>query len=67
MVFAGIKNETEAKALWAYLKQYDAAGKTKEPSHRQSVLRSSDARCPKWSLAHTTVAARTFADCDLLD
>jgi len=29
MVFAGIKNETEAKALWAYLKQYDAAGKTK--------------------------------------
>jgi cytochrome c len=29
MVFAGIKNETEAKALWAYLKQYDADGKTK--------------------------------------
>ena len=29
MVFAGIKNETEAKALWAYLKQYDAEGKTK--------------------------------------
>ena len=29
MVFAGIKNEADAKALWAYLKQYDAAGKTK--------------------------------------
>jgi cytochrome c len=29
MAFAGIKNETEAKALWAYLKQYDAEGKTK--------------------------------------
>ena len=29
MTFAGIKNETEAKALWAYLKQYDAAGMTK--------------------------------------
>jgi cytochrome c len=29
MVFAGIKNENEAKNLWAHLKQYDAAGKTK--------------------------------------
>lgn len=29
MVFAGIKNETEAKNLWAHLKQYDAEGKTK--------------------------------------
>lgn len=29
MVFAGIKNEAEAKNLWAYLKQYDAEGKTK--------------------------------------
>ena len=29
MVFPGIKNETEAKALWAFLKQYDAEGKTK--------------------------------------
>ncbi len=29
MAFAGIKNEADAKALWAYLKQYDAAGKTK--------------------------------------
>lgn len=29
MVFAGIKNEAEAKSLWAYLKQYDAEGKTK--------------------------------------
>ena len=29
MAFAGIKNETEAKALWAYLKQYDAEGKAK--------------------------------------
>ncbi|MBR0714950.1 cytochrome c family protein [Bradyrhizobium liaoningense] len=29
MAFAGIKNEGEAKSLWAYLKQYDADGKTK--------------------------------------
>lgn len=29
MVFAGIKNETEAQNLWAYLKQYDTEGKTK--------------------------------------
>lgn len=29
MVFAGIKNETEAQNLWAYLKQYDADGKVK--------------------------------------
>jgi cytochrome c len=29
MTFAGIKNEDEAKNLWAYLKQYDADGKTK--------------------------------------
>jgi cytochrome c len=29
MVFAGIKNETEAKALWAYLKQYGADGQMK--------------------------------------
>lgn len=29
MVFAGIKTETEAKNLWAHLKQYDAEGKTK--------------------------------------
>jgi cytochrome c len=29
MTFAGIKNESEAKSLWAYLKQYDADGKTK--------------------------------------
>jgi cytochrome c len=29
MTFAGIKNEAEAKNLWAYLKQYDADGKTK--------------------------------------
>lgn len=29
MVFAGIKNETEAKNLWAYLKQYATDGKTK--------------------------------------
>ena len=27
MVFAGIKNETEAKNLWAYLKQFAADGK----------------------------------------
>ena len=29
MAFAGIKNEAEARNLWAYLKQYDADGKTK--------------------------------------
>ena len=29
MAFAGIKNETEAKNLWTFLKQYDAEGKTK--------------------------------------
>jgi cytochrome c len=29
MVFAGIKNENEAKNLWAYLKQFDAEGKKK--------------------------------------
>ena len=28
MTFAGIKNESEATNLWAYLKQYDADGKT---------------------------------------
>ena len=29
MVFAGIKTEAEAKSLWAFIKQYDAEGKTK--------------------------------------
>lgn len=29
MTFPGIKNEADAKNLWAYLKQYDADGKTK--------------------------------------
>ena len=29
MIFAGIKNETEAKALWAHLKQFGADGKKK--------------------------------------
>lgn len=29
MIFPGIKNEGEAKSLWAYIKQYDAEGKTK--------------------------------------
>ena len=29
MVFAGIKNENEITNLWAYLKQFDAAGKKK--------------------------------------
>ena len=29
MVFAGIKNETEAKNLWAHLNQYTADGKKK--------------------------------------
>jgi cytochrome c len=27
MVFVGIKNEADAKNLWAYLKQFDAEGK----------------------------------------
>jgi cytochrome c len=29
MIFPGIKNEAEAKDLWAYLKQFDADGKKK--------------------------------------
>lgn len=29
MVFAGIKSESEITSLWAYLKQFDAAGKKK--------------------------------------
>jgi cytochrome c len=29
MIFAGIKNETEAKNLWAYLKQFGPDGKKK--------------------------------------
>lgn len=29
MIFPGIKNEGDAKSLWAYIKQYDAEGKTK--------------------------------------
>lgn len=29
MVFAGIKNEGEAKSLWAFIKQYAADGKKK--------------------------------------
>jgi cytochrome c len=29
MIFPGIKNEKEASDLWAYLKQFDAAGKKK--------------------------------------
>lgn len=29
MIFAGIKNETEAKNLWSYLKQFDKDGKKK--------------------------------------
>jgi cytochrome c len=29
MIFPGIKNETEAKDLWAYLKQYSPDGKKK--------------------------------------
>ena len=29
MIFAGIKNETEAANLWAYLAQYDKDGKIK--------------------------------------
>jgi cytochrome c len=30
LVFAGIKNEQEAKDLWAYLKQFDAQGNIKK-------------------------------------
>jgi cytochrome c len=29
MVFAGIKNETEANNLWAYVSSFDKDGKTK--------------------------------------
>ena len=29
MIFPGIKNETEAKDLWAYLRQFNAGGKKK--------------------------------------
>jgi cytochrome c len=29
MVFAGVKNEEDAKSLWAYLNQFDAEGKKK--------------------------------------
>jgi len=29
MVFAGIKNENEANALWAYISKFDKDGKTK--------------------------------------
>ena len=29
MVFAGISSENERSSLWAYLKQFDATGKTK--------------------------------------
>lgn len=28
MIFTGVKNETEAKSLWVFLKQYAADGKT---------------------------------------
>ena len=30
MIFAGIKNEQQAKDLWAYLKQFDAQGNIKK-------------------------------------
>jgi cytochrome c len=30
MIFPGIKNPQEAKDLWAYLKQFDTDGKTKQ-------------------------------------
>jgi cytochrome c len=30
MIFSGIKNEKEADDLWAYLKQFDSAGRVKE-------------------------------------
>jgi cytochrome c len=30
MIFPGIKNEKEADALWAYLKQFDPAGRVKK-------------------------------------
>lgn len=29
MIFPGIKNETETKNLWAYIKQFDESGKKK--------------------------------------
>jgi cytochrome c2 len=30
MIFSGIKNEKEADVLWAYLKQFDSAGRVKK-------------------------------------
>jgi cytochrome c len=30
MIFAGIKNEQQAKDIWAYLKQFDAQGNVKK-------------------------------------
>jgi cytochrome c2 len=30
MIFPGIKNEKEADDLWAYLKQFDSAGRVKK-------------------------------------
>jgi cytochrome c len=30
MIFAGIKNEQQAKDLWAYIKQFDAQGNIKK-------------------------------------
>ena len=30
MIFAGIKNEQQAKDLWAYIKQFDAQGNVKK-------------------------------------
>ena len=30
MIFAGIKDEQQAKDLWAYIKQFDAQGNVKK-------------------------------------
>jgi cytochrome c2 len=30
MVFAGVKNEQQAKDLWAYISQFDAGGNIKK-------------------------------------
>src|SRR5262249_24961994 len=62
MVFAGIKNENEANALWAYISQYDKDGKTKGPADgKPSARRPARPRlfgwCRRWQ-ERIGVAAR---------
>jgi hypothetical protein len=41
-MFAGIKNEKEAKDLWAYLKQFDSQGKLNRSAVQQANRASSE-------------------------